>query len=215
MQNREAILKFWNQVVKVHSPEIDEWIKQENLYLRKIIKKNSIILDVGFGNGDTIMKIKNVAKKIVGIDNNTEKFDNIKKRLLEFGNIELFCEDAKDMHFEDNAFDYVICMGNTFGNLGKAQEEAINEMKRVVKINGKIVISVYSENALPKRLEIYKRAGLTYEIISEDGTVLLGEETISEQFSRKKLTSVFNRAKLKSKIIELTPITYICELRKT
>jgi ubiquinone/menaquinone biosynthesis C-methylase UbiE len=215
MKSKETILNFWNRVIQIYSPEIGEWIKQENLYLKKRIKKGSVVLDVGFGDGKTILEIKDTAETIIGIDKDGERFEKYKKELSKFNNIEVFLEKAQDMHFKDDTFDYVICMGNTFGNFGKIQKKALSEMKRVVKVGGIIFISVYSENALSARLDVYKKAGLSAKVISEDGTMLLGEHVFSEQFTKQKLRKVFDKAELKADIIELTHISYICELSKS
>ena len=57
----------------------------------------------------------------------------------------------KKLHFSDDIFDYVICMTNTFGNLGDIKLDVLKEMKRVCKKNGKIFIGVYSEKAFDVR----------------------------------------------------------------
>jgi ubiquinone/menaquinone biosynthesis C-methylase UbiE len=93
------------------------------------------------------------------------------------------------MHFEDNIFDYVLCLGNTFGNFGKNKYKILREMKRVTKNNGKIILSVYSEKALPERIKGYKKVGV-------------------------KIKKIFKKAGLNAKIIELNPISYICEAIK-
>lgn len=118
----------------------------------------------------------------------------------------------KKLHFRDNNFDYTICMSNTFGNLGDDKIEVLKEMKRVTKKNGKIIINVYSEKALPTRIENYTVAGLKIKKISKDGTVLMENKVISEQFSKKKLKDIFKKTGLRSTIIELNSISYVCEL---
>jgi ubiquinone/menaquinone biosynthesis C-methylase UbiE len=90
------------------------------------------------------------------------------------------------MHFNDNTFDYVICLGNTFGNFGKDKYKILKEMKRVAKKNGKIIISVYSEKALPERIEGYKKV-VKIKKITKEGTVYTKDGLISEQFSKRKI----------------------------
>lgn len=124
-------------------------------------------------------------------------------------------EDARDMHFKNNTFDYVICMSNTFGNFGKDKLKILKEMKRVAKPRGKIIISIYSEKALPTRIENYKKTEVKIKRIGKDGTVLTVEGLISEQFSKEKLKNISQKAGLNIKITELNSISYICEAKNS
>ncbi|MCH8741553.1 class I SAM-dependent methyltransferase [Patescibacteria group bacterium] len=214
LESKEAILKYWKKVVKSHSPAIRSWIKKENLYLQKNIKKDSIVLDVGCGIGRNIKAIANIAKKIIGIDNNKRLFKEIKKSLSKFKNVKVFLEEAQRLHFKNNTFDYAICMGNTFGDFGEDKLKILKEMQRVTKKGGRIIISVYSEKALPIRLKEYKKAGMKLEKTSKDGTVVTEEGIITEQFSKRKLQKIFNKAGLNIKIIKLSSISYLCEAIK-
>ena len=131
-----------------------------------------------------------------------------------FKNVEVFLEDARKMHFKDNGFDYVICMGNTFGNFGKLETPILKEMKRVVKPRGKIILSVSSEKALGSRLKQYKKVGIKIQKIEPDGTVYTKDKLVLKQFSKEKLKNIFERAGLTVKIVRLNPISYICEAVK-
>lgn len=202
-------------MLSANIPELNEWIEAELSYLRKNIGPNSIILDIGFGRGDTIYKLKDMAKKIVGVEISEEGYNEAKDKLSEFENIELFLEDAQEMHFPDEIFDYIICLGNIFGNLGGSQGTVVREMKRVLKKRGKVFISVYSEDALDKRLEIYRKSNnLDIANILEDGTVVSKRGIISEQYSKEKLNFIFKEVGMDIEISRLTPITYMCEATK-
>lgn len=86
-------------------------------------------------------------------------------------------------------------------------------MKRVTKKNGKIFISVFSENSLEYRLQAYEKAGMKILNIYKDGTVLSNAGLKLEQFDKKKLKGLFTSQKLKFKILYLTPISYMCILK--
>lgn len=206
--------QWWRDMLRIDLPLISDWLEKESIYLKNNIKRNSTILDVGCGWGRDIKMIAKTAKKVVGIDNDPRMIREAKRNLSKFKNIKLFLEDVKKMHFKDNSFDYVICLGNTFGNLGKGKYKALEEMKRVVKKKGKIIISVYSEKALPIRIEGYIKAGLKIKKITRDGTVYTENGLVFEQFSKEKLRKIFKKAKLKVKVFELSPISYICEVKK-
>jgi len=206
----KSILEYWQNYIKNSDPLIKDWLKKENNYLKRNIKKNAIVLDVGCGFGRNIRVITAIAKKIVAIDNNKPLCEKIIKKLSEFRNVDFFCKNAKKIHFGDNTFDYVICMGNTFGDFGKDKLKILKEMKRVTKKGGKIFVSVYSEKALDIRKKEYRRIGIKIKEIS-NGTIYTNNHLVLEQFDKEKLKKIFNSAKLKVKIIELNPISYLCK----
>ena len=96
------------------------------------------------------------------------------------------------------------------------KEKALNEMKRVVKKSGGIIISVFSEDALPERLKLYKKLKTPIKEIKKDGTVIFGfgGDNISEQFSKKQLKEMFRKAGLKLEEIKKVGIGYLCKLSK-
>lgn len=210
---RPPVYEGWMKFLSKPSALISDWIKQEKVYLKKNIKKNSIVLDVGCGFGGDIKAIVDLAKKIVGVDWDALAIETAEKNLSRFKNIQLFKEDAAKLHFKDNSFDHTICMGNTLGNCGNKKIKILKEMKRVTKKNGEIIISVYSESALPVRIENYKSAGLKIKKVSKDGTVLMENKVVSEQFSKNKLKDIFEKAGLSSDIAELGSIYYVCKLK--
>jgi 2-polyprenyl-6-hydroxyphenyl methylase/3-demethylubiquinone-9 3-methyltransferase len=214
LKSQGKTLGYWQKVLKNSPPLFKIWFKKENSYLRKIITKGSVVLDVGCGSGKNIKEIANVAERVVGIDNDELFFKENKKILLEFKNVEVFLEDAQRMHFKNNTFDYTICMGATFGNFGLNKTKILREMKRVTKKGGKIIVSVYSEKALPVRLKVYQKIGFLVNKVSRDGTVVGENGVISEQFSKEKLSNIFNKSGLNAKIIKLGFIAYLCEASK-
>jgi 2-polyprenyl-6-hydroxyphenyl methylase/3-demethylubiquinone-9 3-methyltransferase len=210
----KSIADWWKKYLKICPPLISDWVQKETLWLQKNIKRGSIVLDVGCGWGRDLKAIAKIVKKGIGIDNDPKIIKEAKKNLAKFKNIEVFLEDAKKMHFDNNIFDYVFCLGNTFGNFGKDKYKILREMKRVAKNNGKIILSVYSEKALPERIKGYKKVGWQIKKITKDGTVYTKDGIISEQFSKRKIKEIFKKVGLNVKIIELNPISYICEATK-
>lgn len=194
-------------------PKIKDYFEKEIAYLKKNIKPNSKILDIGCGFGRHIEIIADFSKEVIGIDNNSDMIKKSKDRLSNFKNVKLFVQDAKKLDFEDDYFDYVICITNTFGNFPSIKENVLKEMKRVCKNDGKIIISVYNDNALSNRLKSYKKVDLHITKI-RDEIVYTKEGLISEQFSKPQLKELFDKLKLRSKILELNAISFLCELQK-
>ena len=194
-------------------PKIKEWFQKEIAYLKKNIKQNSKILDIGCGFGRHIEILADFSKEVIGIDNNSDMIKKAKNRLSNFKNVKLFVQDAQKLDFEDDYFDYVICMTNTFGDFPEIKENVLKGMKRVCKKDGKIIISVYNDKALEIRKKDYEKVGLHITEIKE-GIIYTEEGLISEQFSKPQLKELFDKLYLKSKILELNTISFLCELQK-
>ncbi len=208
--NPKSILEYWQKYLKTASPLIKDWLKKENLYLQKNIKKDSVVLDVGCGLGRNMTAIKDIAEKVFGIDNNEEFINKAQEKILGFSNLKISFGDAREMSFQENTFDYTICMGNTFGDFKKDKLEILNEMKRVTKKDGKIIISVYSEKALKARLEGYKQIGIEINKI-KDGTVYTKGGLVLEQFSKKDLINLCKEVNQNNITIKsLNKISYMC-----
>lgn len=116
----------------------------DNFYsqLIRIIKpiKPKRILDVGCGEGFTLIKIKHakIGEKFEGVDDSAEALD-IGKKLNPKLNIKM--GDIYKLPYEDNAFDLIICT-EVLEHLG-APEKALLELKRVS--SKYIILSVPNE----------------------------------------------------------------------
>ncbi len=118
----------------------------------KILKKTEPkkILDLASGTGDLAIEMRKIKpQKIIGIDISEGMIEigrqKVKKRGLE-KMIELQIGDSENLNFPDNCFDAVtVAFGvRNFEHL----EKGLQEMKRVLKNNGKLLILEFS---LPKK----------------------------------------------------------------
>ncbi|KKP32923.1 MAG: hypothetical protein UR23_C0052G0005 [Candidatus Roizmanbacteria bacterium GW2011_GWA2_32_13] len=137
---------------------------KRKIFSSKKYQKDSKVLDAGCGIGKHIKLLANTAKEISGVDFDKNVVEEAKKNLSIFKNVKIFFENAKKLHFKNNIFDFVICMGNSFGDFGENTSGVLKEMKRVIKPDGKIIISVYSEKALGARKRQYKKIGIKIEL---------------------------------------------------
>ncbi len=97
------------------------------------------ILEIGVGTGKNL-SYYNKEAKVIGIDLSPGMLSKAEERLKQLNrkNIKLMEMDAQNLKFKDNSFDYVIC---TFVLCSIPDPiKALEEMKRVVKPNGKILM---------------------------------------------------------------------------
>jgi len=116
------------------------------------------ILDVGCGNGNTVLRIaKEVGShgKAVGIDFSPEGIAEAKKKAIELGLdkvAEFRVVDAEKLPFEDNYFDAVV--SECVVCLTPNKQRVLNEKARVLKPGGKIVMhDVISKAEMPKAVQ--------------------------------------------------------------
>ena len=113
--------------------------KFENL--RKFIefKKSDFVLDVGCGTGSITNEIRKNVRFVVGIDVSIEMVKLAKRR----GVISVVA-NAENLPFKKNVFDKVICI-TTIQNI-KNQERAMNEMERVCRKKGMIIVTAMKKS---------------------------------------------------------------------
>ncbi|MBO8172468.1 MAG: class I SAM-dependent methyltransferase [Bacillaceae bacterium] len=135
----------WNKVIyKIWSPLYDRiFNKGSFLNARKQIlqevsfRKEHKILFVGVGTGADLELIDHTNLDITAIDISP---DMLKKANEKFENtsVKFFEMDAQDIKFNDKEFDYV--MAHLILSVVPNADKCFQEMKRVLKSNGKIII---------------------------------------------------------------------------
>lgn len=215
--NQQSNMFLWkNHVLKNLPPAYKKWFVEEKKYLEQNIGKDSKVLDVGCGDGRSILDIISLTQNIVGIDHDQGVIEVVTENFSQYPNIKFLQTDATALPFEDNMFDAVICM-TTFANFAGNKIAALQEMRRVIKEKGQIILSVFSEDAFEERMKLYRSMDLNIKRI--DGTAVVFDESmgdnISEQFSRKELEDIFKQAKLRVDDIVKVNMAYLCKLKKT
>jgi len=108
------------------------------------LKAGQKILEIGPGEGIFTSKISSIIEssgKVVSVEIKQyfyeKTLDIIKKEKL--GNVDLILGDASNLSQSDNTFDAIILIAVL--PMIKKQEEALSEIKRVLKPSGKLLIS--------------------------------------------------------------------------
>lgn len=191
-------IDYWEKIIKNPSPSYKKLFDQEKNYLKKNISNGDIVLDVGCGDGRNILSIADVAKKVVGIDIDEKAISDAQENLKEYKNIEVVLGSAFELPFEGRKFDKVI-LSMTFVNFEEQKVKALSELKRVIKDEGKILISVYSEKAKEERLKMYTEIEVPIDDIQENKFIFdksLGVHT-SEQFSISEFEQIIKQIGLR------------------
>jgi len=162
---KESYSKIWQSKGTCCSPaespkviRLSEQTVHEALLNEILPLEGKRVLDVGCGNGETVLKIaKEVGPngKAVGIDFSPEGIANAKKKAIE-SKLDKVTEfrvaDAEKLPFEDNYFDAVI--SECVVCLTPNKQKALNEKARVLKPGGKIVMhDVISRARMPESVQ--------------------------------------------------------------
>lgn len=141
-----------DNVKKIYEIIADEFNKTRGYYwepisnFMKTIDNNSLICDIGCGNGRNMSYEQH---KFIGVDN-CDKFINICNKK----GLNAVYSDMTNINLPCNYFDHIICIAS-FHHLStvKSRITSLLEMKRLLKPNGKILLTVWSKNQ-PKKTRV-------------------------------------------------------------
>ena len=110
------------------------------------LPKNSLIYDIGCGSGRNMDYLN---YQFIGFDN-CESFIELCRNK----GLKVYYSEITDIRIRDNSADALICIA-TFHHLSTYDNriKALHELKRIVKIHGKILLSVWAKDQ-PKKTRI-------------------------------------------------------------
>jgi len=135
--------KFWSKNASRYDQSIiGKYWKIYPSLLDKIaqdVETGGTVLEVATGTGLVALKIASTADQVYAIDISPQMIDVAKKKAEEMGidNVAFSVEDAYALPFGDGMFDSVIC-NNALHNM-KQPEDALSEIKRVLKPDGRFI----------------------------------------------------------------------------
>ena len=105
-----------------------------------LMSENCKVLDAGCGNGKNMIYIKNKFIEVVGIDFSEKLIEICKNKSLNVINA-----DIRNLPFKDNSFNFVMSIA-VIHHLSCEEDryKSINEMLRVCKPGGKVLISLWA-----------------------------------------------------------------------
>jgi len=102
------------------------------------IQKTDAVLEIGCGFGRSISYISDLCKRVSAIDISEKMIVEAKKNNGTVKNVDFFVSEAENTPFSNESFDKVICFA-VFDALNQTQ--SLLEMNRVLKNNGKLLIT--------------------------------------------------------------------------
>jgi ubiquinone/menaquinone biosynthesis C-methylase UbiE len=104
------------------------------------VKPNFVVADLGCGSGYFTVPLAAKAKKVYGIDVQKEMIDFVREKIrrLKIKNVELLVSKPAEIPLENESIDLLLTV-NTLHEFDD-RERMIEEMKRVVKKGGKLLI---------------------------------------------------------------------------
>ena len=152
------------------------------------IAEDSLVLDAGCGNGKNMLYMQARDIKVIGIDFCDKLLNICKEKVL---NVKY--ADVRNIPFENNTFDYVISIAVIHHlSIESDRRKAIDEMLRVCKPNGKILVSVW---ALEQDKNSRFKSTLGDNIVKWDDTTrfyhIHSKDTITDLLQSYNVESIF------------------------
>ena len=136
----------WNTIAKsFDSTRRTPW--KECTDFIKTLSKKSILVDIGCGNGRHLIPSAMHCKSVIGLDVSKELLKIVQKKIYKnnLNNVELIHSDAVNIPLTNCSVDAVLYIA-TLHNISKRYRriKSLKEINRILKSNGKAIISVWS-----------------------------------------------------------------------
>lgn len=201
------------------------YVEPENAAVRRWMQsgKGKAYLDVGAGTGRfTQIALENGASKISAVDVNPNCIERLKARFSRDKRVVVMQEDARNMRFEDNSFERVVCLGNTLGNMFEPypggeksfQAEVLHEMYRVAKEEVALTLQRNDPLGLRPVLQYYRMNGLELYSFEKGiarwrervGPELKKAEYRSQKFNKEDILDITDKACIDREKVTIQPI---------
>ncbi|MDO8660903.1 MAG: class I SAM-dependent methyltransferase, partial [Candidatus Woesearchaeota archaeon] len=155
VNSQQKNIVWWKKLVERAPPAYVVWFAAEKEFFKEHVKKNAEVLEVGCGDGRSLRDLSSITTNLTGIDNDSRALADARKTLQNYSAIRLLFAEGEHLPFPSESFDVITCIG-TFSNFARKKYKILAEMKRVLRKDGCIIISAYSEKAFEERMKMYK-----------------------------------------------------------
>lgn len=194
---------------------VHQYLHEELQYVLEKVSASDIVLDLGCGYGRIIPQLKQIAKKVIGVD---LSLDNLVYGLTKISNCDISNMDAITLGFRDRIFDLVVCIQNGISAFQVNKRRLIQETMRITKPGGKILFSTYSDKFWKYRFnwfELQSELGLLGEIDyqkSKDGKIICKDGFKATTIQPKRFHSIIKGLNIDVKISEVDESSLFYEI---
>lgn len=163
-------------VYETDIPRVKQYLHAEIDYVKKALKGNENILELGAGYGRIVKELALACASIVGIDISEDSIELGNEYLKDIPNARMKRMDVHDLTFKES-FDVILCLQNGLSSM-RLSFETIKSIMDLVSSGGLLFFSSYSEKFWDIRLKWFQEQaskGLLGEIDTEktrDGVII-------------------------------------------
>lgn len=155
MNSKEYFKEVANQWDTMREDFFSDEIR-EKAYTTAEVEVGKLAADIGAGTGFITEGLLRKGLKVIAVDQSDEMIHQMKQKFKDFEEVDYRQGEAENLPIEDNKVDYV--MANMYLHHVNEPLLAINEMVRILKPGGKLVITDLDEhNHEFLRLEHYDK----------------------------------------------------------
>lgn len=161
----EEALMFWSKISGVYDLVENIYNGKANArttdYVASLMDKDDKVLECACGTGMFSVKIAPCVKSLTATDFADGMLKRAKKKCSKFSNVLIESGDITALKYEDNSFDKAVA-ANVI-HLLDDPKKAIDELKRVVKPGGTIVIPTYIHFKRSVAANVFDKAGAGFK----------------------------------------------------
>lgn len=134
----DKLSPFYDLFENVYNGKTNRGIERE---IQNYVKENDIVLECACGTGLLTIPMAQKCRKVIATDYSVGMLKQTRRKTVKYENIRLKQASILELPFKKNCFDVVVAANviHLLDEPGKALEE----MKRVCKVGGTIVIPTY------------------------------------------------------------------------
>lgn len=161
----EEALMFWSKISGVYDLIENIYNGKANArttdYVASLMDKDDKVLECACGTGMFSVKIAPCVNALTATDFADGMLRRAKKKCSKFSNVLIESGDITALKYEDNSFDKAVA-ANVI-HLLDDPKKAIDELKRVVKPGGTIVIPTYIHFNRSVAADVFNKAGAGFK----------------------------------------------------
>lgn len=163
LNSQKLFMAYDSGISRIH-----QYLNAEIEYVRKMLKGNENILELGAGYGRIIKELAPNCNSILGIDISEDSIKLANEYLKNTKNTKMLVMDVHNLKFE-NSFDVILCLQNGLSAM-KLTIDTIKNIMKFLSPGGQAFFSSYSDKFWDVRLQWFQEQaekGLLGEIDME------------------------------------------------